>query len=83
MSMEVLPKEYGSGSTFHRRFQEWRQSGMFDKLWIRLLKIYDNNRGIKWNWPSLDCISVISPLGGEMTCHNPTDRNKLGTKSIF
>jgi transposase len=62
---KMLPKEYGSGSTTcHRRFQESRQSGIFDKLWIRLLKIYYNKRGIKWNWQSLDSISVKSPLGG-------------------
>ena len=36
--------------------------------------------GIKWNWQSLDSISVKSPLGGAMTGHNPTDRSKLGTK---
>ena len=46
------------------RFQQWRQSGLFDKLWTRLLKIYHNKRGIKWNWQSLDSISVKSPLGG-------------------
>ena len=40
----MLPKEYGSGSTCHRRFQEWRQSGIFDRLWTRLLKIYDNKK---------------------------------------
>jgi len=61
---KMLPKEYGSGSTCHRRFQEWRQSGIFDKLWTRLLKIYDNKKGIKWNWQSLDSISIKSPLGG-------------------
>ena len=61
---KMLPKEYGSGSTCHRRFQEWIQLGIFDKLWTRLLKIYDNKRGIKWNWQSLDSISVKSPLGG-------------------
>jgi len=61
---KMLPKEYGSGSTCHRRFQEWRQSGIFDKLWTQLLKIYDYKRGIKWNWQSLDSISVKSPLGG-------------------
>ena len=60
----MLPKEYGSGSTCHRRFQEWRQSGIFDRLWTRLLKIYDHKKGIKWNWQSLDSISVKSPLGG-------------------
>ena len=58
-------REYGSGSTCHRRFQEWRQCGIFDRLWTRLLKIYDNKRrGIKWSWQSLDSISVKSPLGG-------------------
>ena len=61
---KMLPKDYGSGSTCHRRFQEWKQIGIFDKLWIRLLKIYDNKKGIKWNWQSLDSISVKSPLGG-------------------
>lgn len=61
---KMLPREYGSGSTCHRRFQEWRESGIFDKLWTRLLKIYDNKRGIKWSWQSLDSISVKSPLGG-------------------
>ena len=28
----MLPKEYSSGSTCHKRFQEWRESGIFDKL---------------------------------------------------
>ena len=28
---KMLPKEYGSGSTYHRRFQEWKQIGIFDK----------------------------------------------------
>ena len=62
---KMLPKEYGSGSTCHRRFQEWMQLGIFEKLWARLLKIYDNKRGgIKWSWQSLDSISIKSPLGG-------------------
>jgi len=61
---KMLPKDYGSGSTCHRRFQEWIQLDIFDKLWTRLLKIYDKKRGIKWNWQSLDSISVKSPLGG-------------------
>ncbi len=62
---KMLPKEYGSGSTCHRRFQEWMQLGIFEKLWARLLKIYDVKKGIKWSWQSLDSISVKSPLGGK------------------
>ena len=64
ISVENVTKEYGSGSTCHRRFQEWIQSGIFDTLWTNLLKIYDNKKGIKWSWQSLDSISVKSPLGG-------------------
>ena len=61
----MLPKVYGSGSTCHRRYQEWRESGIFDKLWTRLLQKYDKKIGIKWDWQSLDSISIKSPLGGQ------------------
>jgi transposase len=50
---EMLPKEYGSGSTCHRRFQHWVRMGIFQKLWISLLKIYDYLQGIKLKWQSL------------------------------
>jgi transposase len=29
---KVLPGEYGSGSTCHRRFQEWVRKGVFRRL---------------------------------------------------
>jgi transposase len=61
---KMLPSEFGSGSTCHRRFQEWVQLGIFKKMWIRLLKKYDDKKGIKWMWQSIDSISVKSPLGG-------------------
>jgi transposase len=61
---KMLPKEYGSGSTCHRRFQEWNKLNVFKKTWIKLLKIYDEKVGIDWTWQSLDSISVKSPLGG-------------------
>jgi transposase len=61
---KMLPKEYGSGSTCHRRFQEWIGKRVFQKLWIRLLEIYDDIRGIEWEWQSLDSVSVKAPLGG-------------------
>ena len=76
----MLPKEYGSGSTCHRRFQQWVQLDIFKKIWIRLLEEYDNKIGIKLIWQSLDSISIKSPLGGVMTGNNPTDRSKVGTK---
>jgi transposase len=63
---KMLPKkEYGSGSTTcHRRFQEWTVSKVFQKLWVRLLEVYDDLRGISWIWQSLDSVSIKAPLGG-------------------
>ena len=61
---KMIPKEYGSGSTSHRRFQEWNSTGVFKNIWIILLKIYDDLIGINWSWQSLDSISIKSPLGG-------------------
>ena len=62
---KMLPKkEYGSGSTCHRRFQEWTLSKVFEKLWIRLLQVYNDLRGIRWRWLSLDSVSIKAPLGG-------------------
>ena len=56
----MLPKEYDSGSTCHRRFQQWTVSKVFQKLWVRLLEVYDDIKRIRrWTWQqSLDSISV-------------------------
>src|SRR5438046_9745025 len=61
---KMLPKEFGSGSTCHRRFQQWTVSKVFQKLWVRLLEVYDDIKGIRWTWQSLDSVSVKAPLGG-------------------
>jgi transposase len=61
---KMLPKEHGSGSTCHRRFQEWNDMDVFKNIWIKLLKIYDEMIGINWTWQSIDSISIKSPLGG-------------------
>jgi transposase len=62
---KMLPKEYGSGSTCHRRFRQWSSSNVFKKLWTRLLKVYDDVVGIQWRWQSLDSVSIKAPLGGK------------------
>ncbi len=61
---KALPREYGSGSTCHRRFQTWVQTGIFEKLWTVVLLRYDEVRGIQWQWQSLDSAMVKAPLGG-------------------
>jgi len=60
---KMLPKEYGSGSTCHRRFQQWILTKVFQRLWVKLLELYDDLRGITWYWQSLDSVAVKAPLG--------------------
>jgi putative transposase len=69
MKWKMLPKEYGSGSTCHGRFQQLVYILIFQRLWTRLLKMYDGVVGIRWKWQSLDSVSVKAPLGGNDWLH--------------
>jgi transposase len=77
---KMLPREYCSGSTYHRRFQEWVQVDVFRKIWVGAFALYDGKEGIMRTGQSLDSISIKAPLGGAMTGNSPIDRSKLGTK---
>ncbi len=77
---KAVPKEFGSGSTVHRRFQEWVALDLFKQTWVAQLHAYDRRRGIAWRWQSVDSKAVPAPLGGADTGPNPTDRGKSGSK---
>jgi putative transposase len=72
---KAVPREYGSGSTLHRYFQEWTELGVFRKLWRAALSEYDELKGIQWNWQSVDGALTKSPLGGEKNRQKP-DRSR-------
>jgi len=70
-----------SSSVVHERFQSWREMGIFEKLSRRMVEYYARERGgISWKWQAMDSKHAASPLGGEKTGKNPTDRGKLGAK---
>src|SRR6266498_3103092 len=77
---KVAPRTYGSGSTLHRRFQEWQQAGIIRAILQHMLQRYDRRRGIDWEWQAADTKLLPAPLGGTATGPNPTDRAKCGTK---
>lgn len=60
-----------SSSTAHRRFQQWTQAGIFEKLWAEGLEEYDEVKGIKWRWQSMDGTMTKAPLGGEKNRAQP------------
>ena len=53
-----------SSSVAHARFQEWRDAGVFLKLWQMELSEYDELKGIDWSWQSMDGAMTKAPLGG-------------------
>ena len=63
---KAVPREFGSGSTCHRRFQEWVTQGVFEQCWVKLLERYDALQGIRWRWQALDSVTVKAPLGGRL-----------------
>ena len=52
-------------SSAHRRFQEWREAGVFKEFWRRGLLVYDEFVGINWSWLAIDGAMTKAPLGGE------------------
>lgn len=67
-------------STAHDRFQEWKDAGVFERIWLEGLTEYDELQGIDWRWVAVDGAMTKAPLGGEKTGKNPTDRGKSGVK---
>ncbi|WP_110766508.1 IS5 family transposase [Planctopirus hydrillae] len=77
---KAIPRSLPPGSTAHDYFKEWVRLGVFGQLWQLALAHYDELVGLDWRWQSVDAAMTKSPLGGEMTGKNPTDRGKQGTK---
>jgi len=78
---KALPNCFGvSSSTVHARFKEWTKLRLFWKTWRNCLKSLNKRGKLAWTWLSLDGSMTKSPLGGEETGINPTDRSKRGTK---
>jgi putative transposase len=45
---EELPPSLGDRSTIHERFQEWREAGLFQRMWQAGLITYDDLRAFIW-----------------------------------
>lgn len=75
---KALPRSLGAPSTVHDRFQEWQESGVFEKLWQAGLLEYDGRVGLDWEWQSIDGAMTKAPLGGKGTGPNPTRPGQVG-----
>ena len=68
--------------TVHDRFQEWRFAGVFKRMWIDGLSVYDKKTGIDWKWQAMDGVITKAPLG-EGTGVNPTDKVNLVLSEVW
>jgi len=74
---KALPQErFGSASSIHQYFLEWKREGIFIRLWRKGLAEYSELEGIAWAWQSIDGAMVKAPLALEAVGPNPTDRGK-------
>jgi putative transposase len=78
---KALPQDFGSGSTCHRRFQEWCAAGVITEIFSELLKFYDRKRGIQWKWSSLDTAMVKAPKGGTSPAPTPRTARKVASNA--
>src|SRR6266852_781755 len=74
---KAVPREFGSGSTVHRRFQRWVEHGVWEAMWRLLLQYYDAAESLEWTWQSADASLHKAPLGGEKNGAEP-DRARQG-----
>lgn len=62
----ALPRSLGASSTtVHDRFQEWRKEGVFRRMWMDGLSVYDRTNRIDWKWQAMDGVITKAPLGGK------------------
>ncbi len=54
---KAVPRSLGSGSTVHRRFQQWQKLGIFFLLYTQVAQDYDDALGIDWRFPSMEGVS--------------------------
>ena len=66
---KALPRSLGAPSTVHDRFQEWREAGVFRRLWKAGLTEYDAKKKLNWKWQAIDAAMTKAPLGGKI--HRP------------
>ena len=44
--------------------QEWSELGIFREIFAKLVRYYDDKRGVKLDWTSMDAAIVKAPKGG-------------------
>ena len=74
-----LPLEFGPKSTVHERLTEWVATGALERAWAVLLRTYDAELGLDWEWQAADGCIIKAPFGkkGARARRKPRGRTPL------
>jgi putative transposase len=62
---QACPRErFGPPSTVYYYCAQWVKAGIFARLWVEALTVYDDLKGLEWTWQSVDGAVTKAPLGG-------------------
>lgn len=78
-----IPPMFGSKSTLHRRFQEWVDAGVFDKIEKEALKLYERSIKIRTKRMAADGSFAKAPKGGLSRVQIQRIAAKEALKGIF
>lgn len=71
---KARPRCLGSLSTVHDQFQEWREAGVFKRMWQVGLLENDERIGLDCERHAMDGAMIKVPFGEKGTGPNHTDR---------
>jgi transposase len=67
-----VPAKYGSGKTAWKRFRQWKQQGVWKKIWQQLLVMLDKQEKLTWEVSYLDG-TFASAKKGEQKLTKPSE----------
>lgn len=79
---KAAPREFGSGSTLHRYFQQLVKLEVFVQIWAIALEEYDQLKGIQWEWQCIDGAMTKAPLGGEKNWAQSHRSGQVGHQAV-
>jgi transposase len=75
-----IPKVYGDDRTRHRYFQQWAESGVFEKSWALRVEAGEEWGEVNWRRQPADSALGKARLGGDERGPNPAHRAQNGTQ---
>ena len=80
---QACPRErFGPPRTVSYYFAPWVKAGLFARLWVEALPVYDDLKGLEWTWQSVDGAVTKAPVGGKPRAPIPRSVARTGPRVV-